>query len=235
MESPDVSLARASEPNALLEALALHQRGMFSDAEKIYDHILLEQPNHADALHYLGLFALQTQRPERSPALLRQAIGLNQNVAAYHSNLGLVLFSLNQASTAIASYDWAIALQPDYADADYNRAILLSSLRRPDEAVVGYHRVVALRPDHVAAHAGLGRELLRLGRHEAALVSLDTVIALQPDYAEAVMPERAAVRATGAGQPGRCHQQSERRAVPNAVFSGESRSAPDQPALLLTC
>jgi hypothetical protein len=43
------------------QAVALHQRGALSDAEKIYREILQQQPHHFNALPLLGVVALQTR------------------------------------------------------------------------------------------------------------------------------------------------------------------------------
>src|SRR5882724_4207493 len=68
--------------------LEQHQQGKLADAERTYGEILQQQPNHFDALHMLGVIALQTRRTEQAIELIRKAIGLNANVASAHSNLG---------------------------------------------------------------------------------------------------------------------------------------------------
>ena len=44
------------------QGVALHQQGKLADAERIYGEVLQQQPKHFDALHLLGVIALQTRR-----------------------------------------------------------------------------------------------------------------------------------------------------------------------------
>jgi len=166
------------------EGLALHQQGKLADAARIYEEVLQQQPNHFDALHLLGVIALQTRRPERAVELIRKAIGLNGKVAAAHSNLGNALKNLKRIEEALASYDRAIALKPDYAEAYNNRGNALKDLKRP-ERLASYDRAIALKPDYAEAHNNRGNALMELKRPEEALSSYDRAIALKPDYAEA--------------------------------------------------
>jgi tetratricopeptide (TPR) repeat protein len=164
--------------------LALHQQGKLADAEHIYQDVLQQQPNHFDALYLLGLIALQTRRTERGVELIRQAIGLNANVAAAHSDLGAALTQLKRPAEALASNDKAIALKPDFAEAYNNRGNALMELKRCAEALASYDRAVALKPDYAKAYNNRGNALTELNRPAEALASYDRAVALMPDIAE---------------------------------------------------
>src|SRR5947208_1009102 len=73
-----------------LEIALQHQRaGRVAEAEAIYRQILGQEPGHPDALHWLGVIALQRGDVETAEALLRRAIEANPRVAAFHGNLAL--------------------------------------------------------------------------------------------------------------------------------------------------
>ncbi len=167
------------------QGVALHQRGKLAEAEEIYGEVLSQHPNHFDALHLLGVIALQTQQTERGIELIRRAIGQNAKVAGAHSNLANALMLVNRPEEALASYDRAIALSPDYAEAFNNRGNALLILKRPEDALASYDSAVALKPDYVEAYNNRGLALRSLKRAEDALASCDKAIALKPDYAEA--------------------------------------------------
>ncbi len=135
------------ELERLQAALALHNQGNFTDAEKCYEDILKSEPDHFDTLHLLGVLYLQTRRIERAVALLQRAVATNSEVAAAHDNLGNALLMQGRLDEAVASYDRATALQPDFAIAYYNRGIALKDLNRLDEAVASLGRAIALKPD----------------------------------------------------------------------------------------
>ena len=167
------------------QAIALHQQGRLAEAERIYADVLRQQPNHFDALHLLGVIALQTQRTDRGIELIRRAIGQNAKVAGAHSNLANALMLVNRPEEALASYDRAIALSPDYAEAFNNRGNALLILKRPEDALASYDRAIALIPDYLEAYNNRGLALRTLKRAEAALASFNKAIALKADNAEA--------------------------------------------------
>jgi tetratricopeptide (TPR) repeat protein len=177
--------AAASLQDRFMQGVALHQQLQLADAERIYIEVLQHQPNHFDALHLLGVIAIQTKRTVRGTELIAKAIGLNPKVAAAHSNLGNALRDLKRPEDALASYDRAIALKPDSADAYNNRGLALRDLKRPEDVLASYDKVIALNPDYAEAHNNRGIALRDLKRPEDALANHDRAIALKPDYADA--------------------------------------------------
>lgn len=78
-------------PQQLLESgVSQHQAGRLAEAESLYRCILAQQPNHADAMHLLGIVAGQTGRSDMAEDLMRQAIRVKPDHAQAHSNLGVV-------------------------------------------------------------------------------------------------------------------------------------------------
>ena len=78
----------ATISEALAIAVQHHQAGRLQAAEQIYRQILAVEPNHADALHLLGVIAHQLGKHEAAVEYIARAIGLNGNAAVFHSNLG---------------------------------------------------------------------------------------------------------------------------------------------------
>jgi protein O-GlcNAc transferase len=167
------------------QGVALYQQGKLVDAERISAQVLRQQPNHFDALHLLGVIAVNTQRMQRAVDLISKAIGLNTMVAEAHFNLGFALSALQRPADAVASFDKAIALQPDHAVAHNARGNALQELKRYGDALISFDKAIALKPDYFAAHNNRGNALWRLKRSEEALASFDRAIALESDLAEA--------------------------------------------------
>jgi tetratricopeptide (TPR) repeat protein len=166
------------------EAVALHRLDRLGDAERAYEEVLRRQPDHADALHLLGLIALETGRNQRAADLIRRSIMANRDNAAAHRDLGAGLAALHRHDEAVESYDRAIALRPDEAEVYYNRGNSLWDLKRPEDAVASYDRAIALKPDYTKAHINRGNGLQALDRHEEAIASYERALALQPDAIE---------------------------------------------------
>jgi predicted O-linked N-acetylglucosamine transferase (SPINDLY family) len=168
----------------LLQAFALHQQGRLVEAGQGYREVLEQQPEHFDALHLLGLLALQTHEPERALELIGRAVLLNPALPAAHLNHGAALAALRRHAEALASYERALALDPAYADAQFNRANALRELGQAQAAADGYGRACQLRPDLTEAHYQRGRLLHQLGQSEAAIGAFDRALALRPHAAE---------------------------------------------------
>jgi protein O-GlcNAc transferase len=176
------------------QGLSLHQQGRLADAEYIYQQVLQQRPDHHEALHLLGVIALQTRRADQGIDLIRQAIVQNPVNAAAHCNLGNGLRTLNRLDEAVASYDQAIALQPAFAEAWCNRGNALRMLNRDAEAVESYDKAITLTPDHAEAYYSRGNGLRALNRLEEAVASYDMAITLNPKYAEAYSNRGIALR-----------------------------------------
>ncbi|MCC6657121.1 MAG: tetratricopeptide repeat protein [Rhodocyclaceae bacterium] len=176
----------AREPDSLLKtALQHHQAGRLAQAEALYRRILAAAPQHAGALHLLGVLALQAGRHEEAAQLIGRAIAVDNRQPAFHNNLGEALRAAGRIDAARASYEAALALQPNYADAHSNLGIALQQQGRAAEAEACFRRALALRPDHAMAAHNLGNALMALGRQEEAAASFRRALAQQPGLAEA--------------------------------------------------
>src|SRR5712671_1431705 len=169
----------------LEEGMTWHLQGQLARAQAVYENILKAEPKHFDALHLLGVIAIQEKQHQLAVDLIDQAIAINPNDAALYSNRGDALQELKQLEAAVASYDQAIAIKPDYAEAYNNRGNALQALKQMEEAVASYDQAIALRPDYAQAHNNRGNALRVLKRLDAAVASYDKAIALKPDFAEA--------------------------------------------------
>lgn len=176
------------------EAMALHQQGQLVPAQLLYENVLHKQPRHADALHLLGLIALQFKEHQKAADCIAKAIKANPGNAVYYLNQGIALKELRQFAAAVASYDRAIALQPGYAAAYYSRGNAFKDLRRLDEAVVSYDKAIALQPNNVLAHSNRGLALQEFNQLDAAVASFDKAIAVDPNFAEGYLNKSIALR-----------------------------------------
>lgn len=186
--------ASTSVQSLFQDAVAMHQQGQLVSAQMLYESVLHKQPRNADALHLLGLIALQVKDYHKAADSIAKAIKANPSNAVYYLNQGIALKELHQFDAAVASYDRAIALQPHYAAAHYSRGNVLKELKRLDEAVVSYDKAVALQPHDVLAHSNRGLALQELKQLDAALASFDRAIAIDPSFAEGYLNKSIALR-----------------------------------------
>jgi tetratricopeptide (TPR) repeat protein len=169
----------------LEQAFALHAQGKFAEAEHAYNEVLRRQPGNFQALHLLGVLALQRGQVERGIELLRQSLRLESRQPLAHRDLGNAFQQSGRHEEALACYDKALALKTDLADVHNNRGIVLAKLQRLDEALASYGRAIALKPDYAQAYNNRGTILSGQKRAAEALADFDKAIALVSDYAKA--------------------------------------------------
>ena len=171
-------------PEALQIALQNHQAGRLAEAEALYRQILAVQPNHADALHFLGVIANQAGRHDLAVEWIRQAIVLKPNNPAAHSNLGEAFRTMGRLDEATVAYRRALQLKPDFAEAHNNLGAALAGLGRLEEAVAAYRRAVAVKPDYPEAYKNLGVALAGQGQFNEAVAAYRETLELKADYPE---------------------------------------------------
>lgn len=170
----------AEDWEGLLHAARAHHRaGELEQAELGYRAILAHDPDHADALHMLGLLACQLQRRDIGIPLIERAIARDGTVPAYHVNLGNALVSEARAADGAKAFRAALALDPNCVDALANLATVLKRQDR-EAALVLYERALALNPDHAESHFGLAGVLRRLERYEEAERHYRRTLELRP-------------------------------------------------------
>jgi len=171
--------------NVFSQAVALHQAGQLNGAEALYQKVLNTEPNHADALHLLGVLQAQRDKPALAVELISRAIAIDSTKAVFFSNCGNALRTLKRLDEALSHHDRALALSPDAAEIHYNRGNVLRDCKRYDDALDSYDRALALQPDHAEAYFNRANVLLDSQRPEQALTNYDQAIALKSHHVEA--------------------------------------------------
>jgi len=166
------------------QAVAHHQAGCLESAEHLYRQIIRTCPQHADALHLLGVAAHQKHDHEQAVSVIRQAINVRHTYAPFHCNLGAAYAALNQFDEAIECYREAIRLDPGYADAHFNLGNAFWNQKQFEAAIACYERALQLRPKCAEAHHKIGDSLAELGRIDSAIEALQAAITINPNLAE---------------------------------------------------
>jgi predicted O-linked N-acetylglucosamine transferase (SPINDLY family) len=187
IEVPQHSPVTQSNVDKFQQAFSLHQQGQLEQAERLYQEILLTEPQHVDALHFLGVLKNQNGQPQLAVDLIQQSLTINANNTGAYSNLGMVLQALNRVDEALICYDKALELTPNSIDVLLSQANLLQALNRPDEGLTSYNRILAIKPDFIDALIGRGVVLQVLTRFDDALINYDHLLSIDTTgHAEAL-------------------------------------------------
>jgi tetratricopeptide (TPR) repeat protein len=162
-----------------------HQAGRLQAAEQIYRLILQADPDHADAIHLLGVIAYQVGKHEIAVAYIERAIALDGSVAAFHNNLGNAWKEQGKLDEAVACYRRALELKTGFAEAQSNLGNALREQGKLDEAVRCYRRALELKADFAEAYGNLGNALKDQGKLDEAVACYRRALAVNPNHAEA--------------------------------------------------
>lgn len=183
--------------NLLALGVSHHGAGRFAEAEAAYRKLLQTQPENAEALHMMGVLALQTGNPTTAVDFIAQAIRRKSDVSIFYSNLGAALRRLGRLDEAIAAGRQAVKLDENFADAIINLANALCDKGLFGEAVPLLKRVVRLRPDAVDQYLLLARALILDDKNEEAVAVMQDALRRRPRHAPAYINMGVALKKLG--------------------------------------
>lgn len=171
--------------NSLMrEGYAAHMAGRLDQAEQCGERILRLQPDNYDALYLLATVAHSGSDHERAVALLRKAVALRPEEAAFHDVLAGALEAAERHEEAISSYQAALALDPGNAQASNNLGCIFREQGDVEKARERFEAAVRVRPDLVEAHYNLGNVLRDLGDPRRAIEHFRAALDAQPGHAK---------------------------------------------------
>ncbi|MGA2439781.1 MAG: tetratricopeptide repeat protein [Tepidisphaeraceae bacterium] len=163
-----------------------HKAGRLAEAETIYRQILSQNPNHAEALHLLGLIAGQYGNDDQAIDLIGRAIRLKPDFANAHNNLGNSLLRRGRLDEAVSSYKRAIKLKPDFFAAHCNLAAALKNQGQLDESIAASKRAIRLNPSSAEAYNNLGNAQSKKGEFGLAIAAYQRAVQLNPNDGDAL-------------------------------------------------
>lgn len=159
--------------------------GNLPEAERYLRQVLDENPDHANALHHLGMLAYRTRNFQDSVDLISKAISIQPDFPDAYNNLGSSYQNLGQIELSIQNYEQALSQNPNFPVCLYNLAVVTNMAGRADEAAEIYGRAIVLDPNYTDALYNLGGLYQDRGQHEKAIECFDKAIALDPGHANA--------------------------------------------------
>jgi protein O-GlcNAc transferase len=184
LPNPAATKSPAIAPAAVAELIAAgaahHRAGRLPQAESCYQQVLAIQPDHAEALHLMGVIAHQVGRHDVAVELIGRAIEQNDKSPSYFCNLGDALRELGRLEEAAAACRCAIDMQPAFAEAYSNLGLALKGQGKFDEAIAACRDAIRLKPTLVMAHYNLGNALMELGKVEEAIAAYRQALHIDP-------------------------------------------------------
>lgn len=174
-------MALLPDPRVLLDsALAAHRSGDLTAAADGYGKLLLQVPDHADALHLLGLVRLSQGAAAEAEALIRRALKRITNVAEVWNSLGNALAAQNKSKDAEAAFRKALAINPRLVGALVNLGRLADARGDAKGAEAFWRKALAVDPNAADAWTNLGVFLYWQSRWTESVSALERAQELTP-------------------------------------------------------
>ncbi|MCA9139180.1 MAG: tetratricopeptide repeat protein, partial [Planctomycetales bacterium] len=161
-------------------AVTLHQSGHVVEAEELYKRALEREPDHVDALHFLGVLRHQQGDSTEAARLIRLALRTNPSYFGARVNLGNVLKESERFAEAETEYRKVLQADPKNAGAWNNLGAALRVLKRTDEAIAAFQSAVKLQPRFAEAYQNLGNAFKSGDRMDEALTAYRTAVEIEP-------------------------------------------------------
>jgi Flp pilus assembly protein TadD len=172
-----------AQPDAVhFLGLALHQRGLSSEALTWLERALLLAPDNYQFRGNLASVLQQLGRSEQAERLYREALALKPDYLGGFINLGLLYTARGDYPKALVEFDRAVGLDPASFAACLNRAECLKQLARRDESLAAYRRAAALGVSDPDLQVVVGTALREAGEVDDAVRCHARALELAPDY-----------------------------------------------------
>ena len=163
--------ARPARDDLLARAMEHHRAGRLAAAAADYRAVLAASPDHAGALHNLGVVMAESGDPAAALDLFDRAVAGEPAYASAHFNRASALRALGKVDAAVDGFRRTVSLAPDHYEAHRALAFLWQALGRRDRALDHFARTLELRrgADRIGiADASLQYATPAKLRHDAA-------------------------------------------------------------------
>lgn len=161
---------------------ALHQAGDFEQAKTGYLAILHDNPQAADALHWLGILYLQQDHFSEAVECLQKARELTPKNLIISLHLANALKFLGLFNQAIRLLQNTIANNPEYTAAFNNLGTVYYAKGQLDDAITYYQKAITKQPNYIDAYYNLGLALTKKNLLSDAINTYQVLLQQAPEH-----------------------------------------------------
>ncbi|MDP2699442.1 tetratricopeptide repeat protein [Thalassospira sp.] len=165
-------------------AVNFQNTGQLAQAKELYHAILQRQPNHAEALHYLGLCSRQEGSLAEAVVFIAKSLEISPDNPSLHNSMGAVLCELNRFDDAENHLRTAIRLKPDNVEAHRNLGSIYAARQQFPKALGFFQTALSHDPDHFECLKAAGNALLHMGNPPEALRLFEHALSKQARNAD---------------------------------------------------
>ena len=158
----------------------------FTEANQLFNHVVNQDPNYAEAWNNLGLALKGLDHFDDALKSIEKAILLNNQYVEAYDNKGLVLIELERFNEALIEFKVALKLKSNDHEIYNNIGIAYMRLKQFDEAITHYNLSLKLSPEYAEAFNNRGLVYQEQLKFDEALNDFNHAIEIKYDYAEAI-------------------------------------------------
>jgi tetratricopeptide (TPR) repeat protein len=180
---PAIMNESANIEQVLQQAVQLHGAGKLQQAEQLYRQVLSQDPEQPDALHYLGVIAMQAGHFDAAAELITRTLQQQPQNHFAMANLGNALLQAGNHAAAINRYRAALTIEPSMFDARRNLASALLVQNEASEALREIKQAAETAPQSLEVQVTLGNILQQTGFSDEAIACFNGILKVRPDLA----------------------------------------------------
>jgi tetratricopeptide (TPR) repeat protein len=181
------SYSTMTDNSQLVHAIALFQKGHFSDAIVVFESMIASDPNNCDALHYYGILKAAMGNSSEAETLLQRSLSAQGTRIPYTENYVQILFQARRFEDAVRICRDTILAHGVTEKLQYALAISLFKNGRLEESLSEFDRLLNEYPNNIAYYNEKGSVLGELGRFDDALIYVERALALNPKHPGALL------------------------------------------------
>lgn len=167
--------------NKLDQAMEDHKKGNWDAADKIYEEILLEEPDNAEVLYLLAISKNSQNQLDEAEEIIEKAIKINSNAPAYMQTKGMILARKGKSEEAIEVLSSALNENPNLYQSHITIGHLYYQKGSKTEAEKHFKMAIKVDEKQVEGHLNLAKVLIDQGDAQEAINLLSEIEKEHPE------------------------------------------------------
>tara|TARA_B100001057_G_scaffold214633_1_gene214960 strand:- start:1002 stop:2720 length:1719 start_codon:yes stop_codon:yes gene_type:complete len=183
--------------NLLLNAIDLHSKKQFKDAEKIYMELNVSDPHNYDLQRHLGILYQDQGEYEKAYNFYLKALDIRPNGFEAISNLGAVHIINKNTKLAIKCFEKALSINPKYTPAINNLSGLHHRLGDSKLSLKYAKLALSLQPNNILTKNQFAKSLILNRKLDEAIKIFKTLVKENPNHDDFKFNLATALRENG--------------------------------------
>jgi protein O-GlcNAc transferase len=166
-------------------AINIHNTNNLKIAKELYLKILYIDSLNVDALHLIGVIALQEKDYNESINFITKALEINPSSSIMQMNLGSANKGLGLFEESITCYIKSINLDSNNYQAHANLASAYKHLKQYEKSIFHYSKALSINPNLTIVYYNLGNLYVETNNFELAIINYNLAINNDKFYTEA--------------------------------------------------